>query len=130
MTSNLPHDNGSWLVFGGLGALAVAGMARGRGSRNAPFTTVAQVRDMNRSRGGSFFDKSVMDRFKSRVETPKLLPGGYFVTSEQFAATGGESYPRRYTLRKAQEDGAVQTVGRYMEFASRKQAVQAAQGLA
>ena len=130
MTTRLPHDNGSWLVLGGLGALAVAGMARSPGSRNAPPMTVAQVRKMNRSRGGSFFNKAVMDRFKSRIETPKLLPGGYFVTSEQFAASGGETYKRRYTLRKAKEDGAVETVGQYMEFASRKQAVNAARGLA
>ena len=130
MSSRRPLDNGALLAIGGVGTFALAGMAIRRGSMNPSMQTVAEVRALNRSRGGSFFDKSIMDRFKTRIETPKLMSGGYFVTSEKFAPVGGGSYPRRFTLRKAMKDGAVQTVGRYMEFASKQQAVQAAQGLA
>ena len=124
----LPKDHGAVLALGGIGAFALAGMAMRQGSGNT-YQTVAQVRDKNRESGGSFFEKSIMDRFKSRIETPQVISGGYFVTSEKFIASGGGTYPRRFTLRRAMKDGAVQTVGTFMQFASKQQAVAAAQGL-
>ena len=47
----------------------------------------------------------------------------YFVTSEQFVSTNGVRYPRKYTIRKAHPDGAIDTVDTFQKFSTLDEAV-------
>lgn len=89
------------------------------------FNTVAEIREANDKGGFYFFSPETMRFFNSRV-----LPGVYhdtanertlFVTSERF-----EEEPRRYTLRYAALNGDVGTLGDHQQYATLKEARQAA----
>lgn len=71
------------------------------------FTTISELRQANREIGNHFFDRSTMRFFASRVESG-LYAGRYFITSEK---TGFDSTVRKFTVREAQPDGRVATVG-------------------
>lgn len=69
------------------------------------FNTISDVIDHNRATGHHFFDADTMRFFNSRVETG-LMRGRFFVTSEK-----GPDGIRAYTVRRARDDGSVETVG-------------------
>lgn len=88
----------------------------------------------NGATGFHFFAKGTMQFFNSRVCSDTLTegPGGvFFVTSERFSPSEGESYPRLYTIRRFYPDtGNVLTVGGFQEYASRESAASAAKAMA
>lgn len=87
---------------------------------NAP-TTIAEVKRRNAAAGHYFFEASAMRFFNSKVETG-VYGRGFFVTSE----TIDQDRPRDYTVRLARETGQVQTVGRFRQFGTLADAVDAA----
>ncbi len=119
---NAQH-NGAWWALGGLGLLVLVDSGR-RGSGNVRFSSVEDLERTNRGNGGRFFEPSVMQAFSSQIET-QILPGNYFVTSERFPRVEGAAFPRRYTLRRATNNGAIQTIGGYQAFDSVQDALAA-----
>jgi len=106
---------------------AFAGMRHAlspQGSR-ASYRSMAQIKEANLQADGVFFRPDVMAIFQTRIEAGPF-PGGLFVTSEQFTSMRGQVYPRRYTVRRALENGAVETMGQFQEHASKAEAVRAA----
>lgn len=97
------------------------------------YTSIAQIKYANRQLGHYFFDADTLRFFSSRVHD-EVYGGKYFVTSERddsdafvSAAWGGE---RRYTVRVANADGSIDTVGQFGQYASRSGAHAAAMRLA
>ena len=63
--------------------------------------TMDEIKSVNAAAGYHYFDASTMRFFRSRVgDTVYQGHGGvYFVTSEQFVASDGTRFPRKYTVR-------------------------------
>jgi hypothetical protein len=78
------------------------------------FKTLSEFKQANKDNGLHFFDRKTMSFFNSKIES-SLLKGGYFITSEQIETSQGVE-PRKYTLRKANEDATVTTVGEFQQF--------------
>jgi len=76
---------------------------------NGPFASVDAIISANHALGDHFFDTNVMRGFDSRIES-SVYGGRYFITSEQFHGSQG-SGPRRYTIRRVEDDGEVNTAG-------------------
>ena len=98
-----------------------------------PFATVADIRAANRAIGHHWFDGGTIRFFASRIGRT-VYGGRFFVTSEQDrpsggfpAAWGGE---RRWTVRMAEDDGSITTVGPFGGYGSGEEARRAAQRLA
>lgn len=90
-------------------------------------TGFASMRDVvaaNFARGHHFFERETMAFFRSRAGST-LYGGRYFITSEQFDSFSA----RRYTVRVANDDGSVDTVGEFQEHATRAAAIRAAERL-
>jgi hypothetical protein len=69
------------------------------------FIKVDEIRQANAAHGHHFFEPDTMRFFRSRV-LAGVYGGRYFVTSER--APGAA---RRYTVRRADEYGAISTAG-------------------
>ena len=99
-----------------------------------PFKSVTEIKRANERLGHHFFDADAMAFFRSRIEdNGKVYGGRYFITSEQFEFRG-ERFARKYTLRRANDDGSVETVfGQFQEYgtltAAREAAQRAASGI-
>lgn len=76
------------------------------------YSTIADVKSVNKSVGGHFFGAGTMRYFNSRVET-ELYRGRYFITSEKH-----DNDPRLYTIRQALPTGEVETVGDFQQYHS------------
>jgi hypothetical protein len=98
---------------------------------SSPFARMREVRAANEAAGETFFDGAAVEFFDSQVET-ELIRGRLFVTSEQWRPTpegrdhGLTDGERRYTLRYAMDDGSIETVGRFQQYAGIGEAVTAA----
>jgi len=68
------------------------------------YRSLDQIKRANAAAGYHFFDADTLRFFKSRVSAT-LYGGRYFVTSER-----GPSDVRAYTVRRAEDDGSIQTV--------------------
>ncbi len=87
---------------------------------------MAEIRRANKAAGLHFFDADTMRFFRSRIESERPIGGRYFVTSEQFVprhlravrALRWAPEPRRFTVRRANDDGSISTVGKVGEFAT------------
>lgn len=69
---------------------------------------------------GHFFDRESTRFFKSSYpQTAWLAEDGsyYFVTGERF-----ENLPRKYTVRRMNPDGTIDTVGEFQQYYSRSAA--------
>lgn len=88
--------------------------------------TMAAIREANEALGHHFFEPAAMRFFRSRIEGGPYGYTGYFVTSEQFDSDS----PRLYTIRHANEDGSIATVGEFQAYATRAAAVAEARYLA
>lgn len=88
------------------------------------FETVSQIKAANRAAGQHWFSPSTTAFFKSRVESG-VINGRYFVTSEC-----GPDQVRAFTIREADADGSINTVGEFQGYSTAKQAVDAAYALA
>jgi hypothetical protein len=82
------------------------------------------VKRANEKLGHYFFSPSTLRFFKSRVGT-RVYYGRYFITSEQFDYNS----PRLYTIRIANDDGSIDTVGEFQQYTTRAAAVRAIEKL-
>jgi hypothetical protein len=55
--------------------------------------------------------------FNTRLESG-LIGGKYFITSERY----DENRPRRYSVRRADPDGTIDTVGEFQEYLTKDDA--------
>ena len=84
-----------------------------------PFKSMSDVRRANKDAGYHWFDSSTLGFFGSHVGRT-LYGGRYFISSEQ------PPYgPRRYTVREAEPDGGIETVGGFQQYETRAQALAA-----
>ena len=75
------------------------------------YKTIAEVKKANKSIGHHWFEASTMSFFNSVIETD-LLHGRFFITSERMEL----DMPKQYSIRCAQEDGSISTIGKRGEF--------------
>lgn len=88
------------------------------------FFTIEQIEQANHDHGHHWFDPDSRRFFKSRASGP-VIAGRYFVSSERQSM----AYPRLYTIREVNENGAIGTVGEFQEYASKRTALNAARAL-
>lgn len=86
-----------------------------------PFTSIAQIQQVNEAQGQFWFSPDTMRFFKSRIES-EVIDGRYFVSSEQ----EGPDAPRLFTVRSAEDDGEIMTVGDLGAYTTREEALTAA----
>jgi hypothetical protein len=85
------------------------------------YRNLSEVKAANKTLGHHWFDQDTIDFFGTQFHSP-LLGGRFFVTSER--APHG---PRAYSVRRANDDGSIDTVGDFYSYATREAAWQAAQ---
>jgi hypothetical protein len=81
---------------------------------------ISEVKDANVEAGHHFFDAHTLSFFRRRISR-KLYGGRYFVTSEQHPLS-----ERRYTVRRANDDGSISTIDGFQNFGTRESAHRAA----
>jgi hypothetical protein len=76
------------------------------------------VRAANAAAGHYWFERGTMRFFRSRVGRMAYRgPGGvYFVSSEQFVGSDGRAHARKFTVRRQNADGSIDTVGAFNEL--------------
>lgn len=85
-----------------------------------PFKSIAQIKAANEGIGQYWFEPATMDFFNTVIEARGEVFGGcYFITSERMET----SDPKRYTVRRANDNGTIDTVGNMGDFASATGAV-------
>lgn len=89
------------------------------------FKTLSEVRAANAAAGHAFFETQAMGFFNSKIESD-LYGGALFVTSEREK----RKMPPRFTIRRADADGSVSTVGEFQQYTFRDDARDAARRLA
>lgn len=89
------------------------------------YHSMDEVRHANANAGYHWFEPETLRFFRSRV-SDALYGGRYFVSSERFDAHS----PRRYTVRRANDDGSIDTVGEFQGFRTHQQATARAKHLA
>ena len=90
--------------------------------------TMTEIKKANDAIGNHWFEASTMRFFGSRVGSttyPAPAGGEYFVSSEQREW----NTPRCYTIRHAKVNGSIDTVGDFMAYQTRSQAVAAVKRL-
>jgi hypothetical protein len=90
------------------------------------YENIRQIEYANTSAGHYFFSPSTMRFFRSKIASRSIIGGRYFITSEQFDA----SSPRLYTIRIANDDGSIDTVGEFQQYETVEAAKRAAKQLA
>jgi len=85
------------------------------------FTSISEIKQTNRENGYYFFSKDTVKFFNSKTHRG-VYGGRYFITSEQFVSLRGVSHDRKYTIRKAHKDGAIDTVDTFQQFKTLQQA--------
>lgn len=91
----------------------------------AAYQNIRQIEYANTNAGQHFFDPATMRFFRSRIASRTVINGRYFITSEQFDA----SSPRLYTIRRANDDGSIDTVGEFQQYETVEAAKAAARKL-
>lgn len=89
------------------------------------YRNITEIKAANKAAGQHWFAPSTLRFFDSRVES-KVIAGCYFVTSEKSC---WNNYSRVYTLRKCEADGTIETVSKYGEFLTKKEALDEAKAL-
>jgi hypothetical protein len=76
------------------------------------------VRAANAAAGNYWFERSTMRFFRSRVGRVAYRGAGgvYFVSSEQFIGSDGRAHARKFTVRRQNVDGSIDTVGAFNEL--------------
>lgn len=77
------------------------------------FKTIEEVKAHVESKGKYFFSPDTMRFFNSKVESP-VYGGIYFVTSDR----QNREVPKMYTVRKLEENGSVETIGKFQQYSS------------
>lgn len=88
------------------------------------FNSIADVKRANSEIGNCWFSPDTLAYFDSRIGR-FLFGGRWFVTSEC-----GPSGERRYTVRRANADGTIDTEGDFQQYDTAAEARRAAQRLA
>jgi len=73
--------------------------------------------------GHHWFETDTMEFFKTKLETD-LIDGRYFITSER-----GPHFPRAFSIRMADEDAHIQTIGDFMAYETLEDAKTALEGV-
>lgn len=89
------------------------------------FNTIDEIKRANADAGLNWFAKETMRFFGSRIGSA-VYGGRYFVSSEQDNYGNGD---RRYTVRLAEANGQIETVGEFCQYATRSEAVRAINAL-
>ncbi len=84
--------------------------------------TIDQIKDANKAAGYHFFSPDSLRFFGSRV-LPTVYAGNVFITSEY---TNWDRSDRAYTVRRLESDGTIETVGEFLGYATRAEAVKVA----
>lgn len=94
--------------------------------RPGEWLTIRQIRGANRAAGQHWFDPDTLAFFNSRIHQ-RVYGGRFFVTSER------DDYPngawdgeRRYTVRRAEDDGTISTFGEFGQYPTAREAHSAA----
>lgn len=74
------------------------------------FKDIQEIKEVNKASGRFFFERDTLRYFDGRTHSA-LYGGSYFVTSEK-----GPTGVRRFTVRVAQENGEILTVGGFDGF--------------
>lgn len=77
----------------------------------------------NDEAGRHWFEDDTMQFFKTRLES-NLIDGLYFISSER-----GPYGPRAFSVRMADEDAHIQTVGDFMAYSTLEDAKTALEGV-
>lgn len=93
------------------------------------FKNITAIKAANKAIGHNFFSPDTMRFFNSHVY-PGVIGGRFFVTSEQFVGSDGVAAPRQFTVRRAADNGAVDTVGMNKAHPTEAEAREAAKGYA
>lgn len=88
------------------------------------FYSIEAIESANARAGRFFFSKDTLRFFQSRIGSRvyRGASGWYFVTSERY----GLRYPRHYTVRKANPNGTIDTIGEFGDYDNRRTAHSAA----
>ncbi len=86
------------------------------------YKTISEIKAQNKANGYYFFSPDTMRFFNGKTHRG-VYGGKYFVTSEQFVSLSGVKQPRKYTIRMAHSDGAIDTVDTFQKFSTLDQAV-------
>jgi len=87
------------------------------------FFTIRQIKEANKSAGMHWFEPATLRFFGSRIHK-RVYYGKFFITSERCRWEGGDNR-RLYSIRQANEDGSIDTVGEFQAYATKAQAVSA-----
>ncbi len=82
-----------------------------------PYYNLDAIKAANEKLGHYWFQPATMRFFRTRLGRT-VYGGRYFITSEQFERCG----TRAFTIRKANDDGSIDTIGDFEGWATRKQA--------
>ena len=82
------------------------------------FTCIREIKKANEEAGQHWFSEGAINFFNSKFGR-RIYGGRYFISSEAYDYNA----PRRYTIREAEEDGTVNTVGEFQEFDNHSQAL-------
>lgn len=87
------------------------------------FTHINEIKELNDRKGYHFFKDDTINFFNSIVY-PEIINGNIFITSERH-----QQEPRKYTVRLARDNGQIETIGKFQQFKSKKQATRYAESL-
>lgn len=82
------------------------------------YKTIAEIKAKNKQAGNYWFDFKTMRFFASKVESG-VIKGRFFITSEKTSFT---SHDRTYTIRKAKDNGEIDTIGIFGGFKTKQEA--------
>lgn len=88
------------------------------------YATIAEIRAADAKAGHYFFGPDATRFFRTRI-APGVINGRYFITSEKFR----DDAPRLYTIRRANDDGTIDTVGEFQQYKTLRAARAAARQL-
>lgn len=93
------------------------------------YRTLEDIRRRNAALGHHWFSADTLRFFSSRIQE-RIYVGrdgrAYFVTSERFQPSRGPAARRLYTVRVANLDGSIDTVGEFQAYGTGRQAHAAA----
>lgn len=92
------------------------------------YQTIADVKAANKSIGNHWFDRGSMAFFNTKIVT-SLIGGKYFVTSEFCDHSDGTREQTKFTVRMADSDGTIDTVGKFQQYEKWADAMEAVREL-
>jgi hypothetical protein len=83
------------------------------------FKTILEIQLANKKLGQTWFDKKETEFFNTHIESG-VIAGRYFITSDQ-----APLIPRKYTIRRANSNGSIDTIGDFCEYSTKQAALNA-----